>query len=89
MNLEFQARLKLCYGETFSKVLARSLSPDDIPPTGFTIHGYVDDSCFMYEVKCAKCVGEDLLTLRSILSEVILMSLMVRRISVETETKSF
>lgn len=80
MSLALEARLKLCYGAAVSKTLVRSLSPDDIPPRGFSLRGYAESGCFVYEARCSGCSGEDVLTLASILNEVILLSAMVQKV---------
>lgn len=78
-GLELRARLRLCYGDPLSGVLVRSLSPDDIPPRGFSIRSRSESGCLVYEVSSAGCSVDDILTLGSILNEVILLSSLVRR----------
>lgn len=80
MNLGLKAQLRLCYGDSLSETLAKSLGPDDIPPKGFSLRGYYELGCYIYEVFCKNCANEDLLTLASILSEVILLSKLVRNV---------
>lgn len=80
MSLAMEARLKLCYGAPVAGALVRSLSPDDVPPRGFSLAEYVEGECFVYEARCTRCPSEDILTLASILNEVILLSGMVRKV---------
>ncbi len=78
-DLELGARLRLCYGDSLSGTLVRSLSPDDIPPRGFSLRSYQEGECFVYEVSSAGSSSDDVLTLGSILNEVILLAALVRR----------
>ncbi|MEM3131144.1 MAG: hypothetical protein QXV72_00775 [Sulfolobales archaeon] len=80
MNLGLRARLSLCYGDSLPDTLVKSLSPDDIPPKRFSLRGYYEGVCYVYEILCENCVNEDLLTLASILSEVILLSKLVKKV---------
>lgn len=70
----------LCYGDLLSETLAKSLGPDDVPPKGFSLRGYHESGCYVYEVSCESCTNEGLLTLASILSEVILLSRLVLKV---------
>lgn len=80
MIMKIEAKIYLCYNQELVTALLRSLKPDDIPPLGFDLRGLVEDSCLTYYVECSNCLKEDLLTLGSILSELIQMSLLVKRI---------
>lgn len=80
MITKIKAKISLCYDRELATTLLRSLKPDDIPPARFDLRGLVENGCLTYDVECSSCLKEDLLTLRSILSELIQMSLLVKRI---------
>ncbi|MCS7099379.1 MAG: hypothetical protein RMH84_01250 [Sulfolobales archaeon] len=90
MRIKLKARLMLCFSELPASVLARSLSPDDVPPKKFTLTSSSTNGCYVYEVGCGDCFSEDILTLGSVLNEVILLSDMIRKVvRAVGERKSF
>ncbi len=78
--MELRARLRLCYGNPLSRTLVESLSPDDVPPRGFSLRSYSESGCYVYEVSSAGCSADGILTLGSILNEVILLAELVRKL---------
>lgn len=90
VRTELRAKLVLCLSNLLAEVLVKSLSPDDVPSKGFSLSSISENSCYIYEARCSNCFSEDILTLGSILNEVILLSDMVRRtIEVVEGCKSF
>lgn len=80
MRVEIRARLSVCYDQLLSRTLLRSLRPDDVPPRSFTISSFLEGDCLVYQVSCSVCSREDILTIGSILSELVQLSLLVRRV---------
>jgi len=68
------ATIRAHLGRRAAEALAVALKPDDTSaPRGFKLVNRVEGDYLVYEVTCSTCSTEDLLTLASTVSELLLM----------------
>ena len=74
MPIRVTATIRTHLGRRVAEALAVALKPDDASaPRGFKLVNRVEGDYLVYEVSCATCSIEDLLTLASTVSELLLM----------------
>lgn len=66
--------IRVHLGRRVAEALALALKPDDVSaPRGFKLVNRAEGDYLVYEITCSACSAEDLLTLASIVSELLLM----------------
>ena len=72
--------IRVHLGRRVAEALSVALRPDDVSaPRGFRLVNRVEGDYLVYEVTCPTCSTEDLLTLASIVSELLLLMYSIPR----------